>query len=107
MNGIKRNIIIGKVGGNANENSINYKVSLPAKMVKELGITKEDRKVILTYEDDKIIIKKDILSPNTNKGTLENNWIIKDKLQDKENKIPPVANKKVDFEYDLSFLDKL
>ena len=30
-----------------------------AKMVKELGITKEDRKVILTYEDDKIIIKKD------------------------------------------------
>lgn len=59
MNGIKRNIIIGKVGGNANENSINYKVSLPAKMVKELGITKEDRKVILTYENDKIIIKKD------------------------------------------------
>ena len=59
MNGIKRNIIIGKVGGNANENSINYKVSLPAKMVKELGITKEDRKFILTYEDDKIIIKKD------------------------------------------------
>lgn len=34
-------------------------------MVKELGITKEDRKVILTYEDDKIIIKK------INKGDVE------------------------------------
>lgn len=56
---VKRNIIIGKVGGNANENSVNYKVSLPAKMVKDLGITKENRKVILTYEDNKIIIRKE------------------------------------------------
>ena len=56
---IKRNIIIGKVGGNANENSVNYKVSLPAKMVKDLGVTKEDRSVILTFENNKIIIKKD------------------------------------------------
>ena len=56
---VKRNIIIGKVGGNANENSVNYKISLPAKMVKELGVTKEDRSVILTFENNKIIIKKD------------------------------------------------
>ena len=56
---VKRNIIIGKVGGNANENSVNYKVSLPAKMVKDLGVTKEDRSVILTFENNKIIIKKD------------------------------------------------
>ena len=57
--GVKRNIIIGKVGGNANENSVNYKISLPAKMVKDLGVTKEDRSVILTFENNKIIIKKD------------------------------------------------
>lgn len=63
--------------------------------------------IIKPYLEPKKEPKKDILSPNTNKGTLENDCIIKDKLQDKENKIPPVANKKVDFEYDLSFLDKL
>ena len=57
--GVKRNIIIGKVGGNTNENSVNYKVSLPAKMVKDLGITKEDKSVVLTYENDSIVIKKD------------------------------------------------
>ena len=56
---VKRNIIIGKVGGNANENSVNYKISLPANMVKDLGVTKEDRSVILTFENNKIIIKKD------------------------------------------------
>ena len=56
---VKRNIIIGKVGGNANENSVNYKISLPAKMVKDLGVTKEDRSFILTFENNKIIIKKD------------------------------------------------
>ena len=56
---VKRNIIIGKVGGNANENSVNYKISLPAKMVKDLGVTKENKSVILTFENNKIIIKKD------------------------------------------------
>lgn len=56
---VKRNIIIGKVGGNANENSVNYKVSLPAKMVKDLGVTKENKGVILTFENDSIVIRKD------------------------------------------------
>ena len=56
---VKRKINIGKVGGNANENSVKYKISLPAKMVKDLGVTKEDRSVILTFENNKIIIKKD------------------------------------------------
>ena len=56
--GVKRNIIIGKVGGNANENSVNYKISLPAKMVKDLGVTKENKGVILTFENDSIVIRK-------------------------------------------------
>ena len=51
--------------------------------------------------------KKDMLPSNANKGTLEKNYITNDKLQGKENKTTPVANKKVNFEYDLSFLDKL
>lgn len=56
---VKRNIIIGKVGGNAGKDSVNYKVSLPAKMVKDLGVTKDDRSIILTYENDSIVIRKD------------------------------------------------
>lgn len=45
MNKTKRNIIISKAGGNSS--GVNYKISLPAKMVKALGITEEDRTVIL------------------------------------------------------------
>ena len=37
---VERNIIMGKAGGTAGKNSVNYKISLPADMVKELGVTK-------------------------------------------------------------------
>lgn len=55
---IKRNIIIGKAGGTAGKNSVNYKLSLPADMVKKLGVTPEDKEVVLYMEGEKIIIKK-------------------------------------------------
>ena len=55
---VERNIIIGKVGGTAGKNSVNYKISLPADMVKELGITPEDRAVTVEMENKKIVIKK-------------------------------------------------
>ena len=55
----KRNIIIQKAGGTAGKNSKNYRISLPADMVRELGVTEEDRSVILTCEDRKIVIEKD------------------------------------------------
>lgn len=55
----KRNIMINKAGGNAGANSKNYRVSLPADMVRELGITEEDRSVILLCENGIITIKKD------------------------------------------------
>jgi len=55
---VRRNIIISKAGGTAGKNSVNYKVSLPADMVKELGVTAEDKAVELTLENGKIIIKK-------------------------------------------------
>ncbi len=55
---VERNIIIAKAGGTAGKNSVNYKISLPAEMVKELGITPEDKSVIVFFEDGKIIIKK-------------------------------------------------
>ena len=56
---VKRNIMFAKAGGTAGKNSKNYKISLPADMVRELGVTKEDRSVILTSEDGKVIIEKD------------------------------------------------
>ena len=56
---VKRNVMIAKAGGTAGKNSKNYKISLPADMVRELGVTEEDRSVILTCEDGKVIIEKD------------------------------------------------
>lgn len=53
-----RNIIIAKAGGNSGKNSVNYKISLPAGMVKAIGVTAEDRAVTVLLEDGKIIIKK-------------------------------------------------
>ena len=55
---VERNIIIGKAGGTAGKNSVNYKISLPADMVKEIGVTQEDRGVVVFLSDGKIIIEK-------------------------------------------------
>lgn len=55
---VRRNIMFAKAGGTAGKNSKNYKISLPADMVRELGVTEEDRSVILTSEDGKVIIEK-------------------------------------------------
>lgn len=55
---VKRNIIIAKAGGTAGKNSVNYKISLPADMVKQIGITEEDRQVEVDFDGEKIIIKK-------------------------------------------------
>lgn len=56
----ERNIIIAKAGGTAGSGSVNYKISLPANMVKALGVTAEDRAVLVEMEGEKIIIKKKI-----------------------------------------------
>ncbi len=55
---VERNIIMGKAGGTAGKNSVNYKISLPADMVKAIGVTPEDKGVIVSLEDGKIIIEK-------------------------------------------------
>lgn len=56
---VKRNIIIGKVGGTAGKNSVNYKISFPAEYVKQIGVTTEDREVVVSLVDGKIVIEKD------------------------------------------------
>ena len=55
---VKRNIMISKAGGTAGKNSVNYKISLPAEMVKGIGVTPEDRSVNLEFDGEKITIKK-------------------------------------------------
>lgn len=57
---VERNIIMGKAGGTAGKNSVNYKISLPAEMVKALGVTQEDKVVSVDYVDGKIVIEKKI-----------------------------------------------
>ena len=56
----ERNIIIAKAGGTAGSGYVNYKISLPAEMVKALGVTPDDRSVLVEMEGEKIVIKKKI-----------------------------------------------
>ena len=53
-----RNIMINKAGGNAGSTAKNYRVSIPVDMIHALGITEEDRGVLLTCENRVITIKK-------------------------------------------------
>ena len=57
---VERNIIIAKAGGTAGKKSVNYKISLPADMIKEIGITPDDKPVLVSLEKGKIIIEKKI-----------------------------------------------
>lgn len=43
---------------NKSKTSYQYKLSIPSRMVKKLGITFDDREVVLKMEDNKIIIEK-------------------------------------------------
>ena len=58
---VNRNIMINKAGGHSGANTKNYRVSIPADMIKELGISEDDRSVILTYENKKITIEKGVI----------------------------------------------
>ena len=55
---VKRNIMINKAGGNSGANTKNYRVSIPADMIRDLGVTEEDRSVTLNCENGILTIKK-------------------------------------------------
>lgn len=55
---VERNIIMGKAGGTAGKNSVNYKISLPADMVRQIGVTASDKAVIVYLKNGEICIKK-------------------------------------------------
>lgn len=61
---IERNIIFTKAGGGAGKYSVGYKLSVPAAAIKALGVTKEDRAVIIKIEEDKVIIEKKKINCN-------------------------------------------
>lgn len=54
----KRNIMINKAGGHSGANTKNYRVSIPADMIQELGVTGDDRSVILNCKNGILTIKK-------------------------------------------------
>lgn len=56
---VNRNIMINRAGGTSGKDTKNYRVSIPVAMVRALGITEEDRGVLMTLEGGKIIIEKD------------------------------------------------
>lgn len=45
-------------GGNAGSTAKQYRVSLPTKWVKEMGITPEERSVTLSFDGSEISIRK-------------------------------------------------
>ena len=57
-NEIKRNVIFNKPGGTASKGAIMARITLPPDFVKELGITQEDKEVIISLKDNEIVIKK-------------------------------------------------
>lgn len=58
MEPIKRKILFNKPGGTASKNSIMARLTLPPEFVKELGITPDEKEVIISLVDKKIVIEK-------------------------------------------------
>lgn len=55
----KGKMTITTSGGNASKNAQNFRISIPTVWARDMGITKEDRNVKLSYKDGKITIEKD------------------------------------------------
>ena len=55
------NISFSKSGGTAGKNSYSGRVILPTVWLRQMGIGLEDRKVVLTFDGEKIVITKGIM----------------------------------------------
>lgn len=51
-------VIFNKSGGTAGSGGITNRITIPTTWVREMGVTDEDRGVILEFDGDKITIKK-------------------------------------------------
>lgn len=55
----KGKMTITSSGGNASKNAQTFRMSIPTVWARDMGITKEDRNVTISYENKRIIIEKD------------------------------------------------
>lgn len=53
------NVMINKAGGNASPKSLNYRITIPSLWAKEMGISKKDKSVKVTFDGEEITIRKD------------------------------------------------
>ncbi len=58
MKQVKRKILFNKPGGTASKNAIMARLTLPSEFVKALGITPDNKEVLISLVDDKIVIEK-------------------------------------------------
>lgn len=54
----KANVIVGNAGGNTGKSSNNYKISIPNQWINEMGISKDNREVSISFDGEKIMISK-------------------------------------------------
>ncbi len=52
------NMIIAKAGGNASQNAYNCKVSIPKIWADKLGVTQDNKSLILEFNGESIVIRK-------------------------------------------------
>lgn len=52
--------IVAKAGGTAGKESLNYKMTIPSKWANELGITRDDRDLSVSFDGKQIIVKKSV-----------------------------------------------
>lgn len=51
-------VIFNKSGGTAGSGGVTNRITIPTTWVREMGITDEDREVILKFDGETIIIRK-------------------------------------------------
>ena len=51
-------VTFNKSGGTAKGKAVTNRVTIPTSWIKELGITEEDREVVIKLIDNKIVIEK-------------------------------------------------
>lgn len=55
----KVNMTITSPGGNASKNAKGFRINIPSVWAKDMGITQDDKSVVMSYTDDKkLIIEK-------------------------------------------------
>lgn len=52
------NVYVGNPGGTASKNSKNYRIAIPSTWARAIGITPEDKAVVLSFDGKQIIIEK-------------------------------------------------